>query len=70
VNLPGTVVEGSEFWLSVTLRGRLEPQELEREAILQDGQDTIVAVPMEPRYLYSNRSTGIRSRSSPTTRRC
>ncbi|CAN5413210.1 hypothetical protein BH23ACI1_BH23ACI1_11000 [soil metagenome] len=56
VNLPGTVVEGSEFWVTVTYAGRVQPQTLEREVIAmrQDIRETII--PLEPHYLYSNRS--------------
>jgi hypothetical protein len=57
VNLPGTVVEGSEFWVVVTYAGRVEPQTLDRE-IVAIGQQEIrdTGVPMEPHYLYSHRS--------------
>lgn len=59
VNLPGTIVEGSEFWVSIAYAGRLEAQTLDRAEMIQFGQfgqelrDTI---PMEPHWLYSNRS--------------
>ena len=38
--------------------GRVEPQELDREAIAvsaQQDQD-VIQIPLEPRYIYSNRS--------------
>ena len=57
VNLPGFVVGGSEFWLTVNYSGRVQPQELDREAIAltQDPQESIV-LPPEPRLLYSHRA--------------
>ena len=58
VSLPGTMLRGSEIWLMVSYAGFLPSQELEREAVTVTQQDTIeaLAVPMEPRYLYSNRT--------------
>jgi hypothetical protein len=57
VNLPGTVVEGSEFWVAVTYAGRVRPQALDREVIAL-GQQAIrdTGIPMEQHYLYSHRS--------------
>jgi hypothetical protein len=57
VNLPGVVVEGSEFWVAVTYAGRVQPQRLERE-IVAVGQQEIrdTGIPVEPHYLYSHRS--------------
>jgi hypothetical protein len=57
VNLPGVVVEGSEFWVAVTYAGRVQPQTLDRE-IVAVGQQEIrdTGIPMEPHYLYSHRS--------------
>jgi hypothetical protein len=57
VSLPGTLLRGTELWLSVTYGGLLPPQELEREAVSVQ-QDTVemLTVPAEPRYLYSNRT--------------
>jgi hypothetical protein len=57
VNLPGTVVEGSEFWMAITYAGRVQPQTLDRE-IVAIGQQEIrdTGIPMEPHYLYSHRS--------------
>ena len=57
VNLPATASLGTELWLNVLYSGRVQPQELDREAIAlsQDPQDTPV-IPVEPRYLYSHRA--------------
>ncbi|MGH9331228.1 MAG: M1 family aminopeptidase, partial [Vicinamibacterales bacterium] len=60
VNLPDTVLEGTELSLDVVYSGRLPPQSLEREAI-EVGQDRQEAQEMpvivaEPRFIYSNRS--------------
>ncbi len=57
VNLPGAVVHGTEFWLTIFYSGQMRPQELEREAISvqQNAQETVV-LPPEPRYIYSNRT--------------
>ena len=58
VNLPGSVVGGTEFWLSVTYGGRVPPQALDREAIeigmRQEMRESYI--PIEPNYIYSNRS--------------
>jgi hypothetical protein len=56
VNLPSTVVAGTDLWLNVRYAGRLEPQELDREAIQIRSETQDVAIPLEPRFLYSNRS--------------
>jgi hypothetical protein len=55
VNLPVTVVAGTEVWLNVRYGGRLEPQQIDREAIQirEESQEPIL---LEPRYMYSNRS--------------
>ncbi len=57
VNFPMPVPRGTELSLQVVYGGRIEPQELDREAIAFDPQDhePIVVLP-EPRYIYSNRS--------------
>ena len=57
VNFPIPVPRGTELSLQVVYGGRIEPQELDREAIAFDPQDQerIVVLP-EPRYIYSNRS--------------
>jgi Peptidase family M1 domain len=56
VNLPLTLMGGSDLWLNVVYGGRLEPQEIDREAIQvrEDAQDT--EIQLEPRFMYSNRS--------------
>jgi hypothetical protein len=57
VNLPGTVVEGTEFWVAIAYAGRVLPQTLDREVVAvgrQDVRDT--PLPAEPHYLYSHRS--------------
>ena len=58
VSLPGTMIRGAEIWLSVSYAGFLPSQELEREAVTVAQQEAIEAmpVPLEPRYLYSNRT--------------
>jgi hypothetical protein len=57
VNLPGSAVAGTELWLNVLYTGRVQPQELDREAIAvaQDREDS-ATMPIEPRYLYSHRA--------------
>ncbi|CAN5731968.1 hypothetical protein BH18ACI5_BH18ACI5_28330 [soil metagenome] len=57
VNLPGSAVAGTELWLNVLYSGRVQPQELDREAIAigQDREDGAI-MPIEPRYLYSHRA--------------
>ena len=57
VNLPTAVMRNTEIWLNVIYSGRLEPQPLDREAIAltQDFQE-MPAIPLEPRFVYSNRS--------------
>jgi hypothetical protein len=57
VNLPGTATSGTEFWLNVVYGGRVQPQELDREAIAtaQEPQEP-TAIPNEPRFLYSHRA--------------
>jgi hypothetical protein len=60
VNLPTAVFKDNEFTINVLYSGRLEPSELDREAIdLQTAQQQErepVAIPLEPRYIYSNNS--------------
>jgi hypothetical protein len=58
VNFPIQVPQGTRLNLQIVYGGRLEPQELDREAIaLQPAQEqeAIILQP-EPRYIYSNRS--------------
>jgi hypothetical protein len=58
VNLPVIASRDTEIVLNVIYAGRVEPQELEREAIgvTQDQDREQIQIPLEPRYLYSNRS--------------
>jgi hypothetical protein len=56
VNLPGAVVQGTEFWISVSYVGRVQPQTLEREAITVGQEIRESYVPMENAYIFSNRS--------------
>jgi len=55
VNLPVTIVAGTDLWLNVVYTGRVEPQAIDREAIQAQEQDLPI-IPAEPRFLYSNRS--------------
>lgn len=57
VSLPGTLLKGTELWLSIAYAGNVPPQELDREAI-DVAQDILepVQLPPEPRFLYSNRT--------------
>jgi len=59
VNLPAPVFRDNEFALTVVYSGRLEPSELDREAIdLQTPQQERepTTIPLEARYIYSNNS--------------
>ena len=66
VNLPGAVFKDTEFTVSVIYSGRLEPSEMDREAIdladllleqnQQQQEREVVTIPLEPRYIYSNNS--------------
>src|SRR5262249_27237328 len=55
VNLPVIVTRGTEMWLEIVYRGRLPAQSFDREALVV-GQEQDVTVPIEPRFLYSNRT--------------
>ena len=56
VNLPIPVPRGTALGLQFVYGGRVEPQELDREAIaLDQDQEQVLLLP-EPRYIYSNRS--------------
>jgi hypothetical protein len=56
VNFPVPLTKGTALKLQVIYGGRVEPQELDREAItLDQDQEPLVLLP-EPRYIYSNRS--------------
>lgn len=59
INLPGAVPRDTELTLHFSYAGRLEPQEVEREALLQQREAFLQELPLmtpEPRFLYSNRS--------------
>jgi len=57
VNLPTAVVRNTEILLNVIYSGRLEPQPLDREAIeLPQDLHEMPVIPLEPRFVYSNRS--------------
>ena len=58
VNLPSPVFRDNEFALTIVYSGRLEPSELDREAInLRSPQEREpITIPLEPRYIYSNNS--------------
>jgi Peptidase family M1 domain len=62
VNLPSAAFKDNEFTLTVMYSGRLEPSEMDREAILLQAaqppqeQREISVIPLEPRYIYSNNS--------------
>jgi len=66
VNLPGVIVPGSEFWITVTYRGPLVPQAIDRELVQagtasQQGRAPSIRPPTaamagEPLYLYSSRA--------------
>jgi len=56
VSLPVTAVRGSELWLNIFYSGRVQSQELDREAIAVSQDPEIVGIPAEPRYLYSHRA--------------
>ena len=60
VNLPATVQRNGIIRFTVVYGGRLEPQQIEREGIVLDQQSNTqqeeVYIPIEPQYVYSNRS--------------
>jgi hypothetical protein len=59
VNLPSPVFRDNEFTLTIVYSGRLEPTELDREAIaVQTAQQDRepISIPLEARYIYSNNS--------------
>jgi hypothetical protein len=56
VNLPAPVSRGSDVSLTIVYGGRIEPQELEREAITVRQEKDVIQIPLEPRFMYSNRS--------------
>jgi len=60
VNLPEVLRAGTELWLDVRYGGPVVPQAFDREAIQvgqqAPAQDQRIEIPLQPRYLYSNRS--------------
>jgi hypothetical protein len=58
VGFPATVVSDTDIELVITYGGRLIPQGADREAaaVQQDRVEEAVLIPMEPYFLYSNRS--------------
>jgi len=59
VGFPATVVGDTDFDLVITYGGRLLPQGIDREAVTLDqdrAQDETIVLPLEPQFLYSNRS--------------
>jgi hypothetical protein len=60
VNLPSTVQRNGIIRLTVVYGGRLEPQQIEREGLVLDQpsnqQQEEIYIPIEPQYIYSNRS--------------
>ena len=59
VSLPDGVSRGTELSLNVVYGGRLEPQQIDREGITVSQQQQPVEqvyIPIEPQYIYSNRS--------------
>ncbi len=62
VSLPKMAERGDELVFEVTYSGRLDPQSIDREAMMPEGQTTaqdppgeITLLTPEPRFLYSNR---------------
>ncbi len=59
VNLPAALNRDTELWLNVVYSGPIAPQTFDREAIHFDGQQAPqdrVEIPLQPIFLYSNRS--------------
>ncbi len=60
VNFPTPLARDTELWLNVVYGGRLEPQQIDREGIaVAAAQQPMVQeyfIPVEPHYIYSNRS--------------
>ena len=56
VNFPIPVPRGTALTLQVVYGGRVESQELDREAITLDQEREPILLLPEPRYIYSNRS--------------
>lgn len=59
VGFPATVVQDTDLDLVITYSGRLAPQGFDRQAVTiqQDPvQEDAIMIPLEPQFLYSNRS--------------
>jgi hypothetical protein len=59
VNFPTSVSRDTELWLHVVYAGRLESQQIDREGITVSAQEQAqeqVYIPIEPQFIYSNRS--------------
>ena len=59
MNLPEVLTAGTEIWLDVRYSGPVAPQAFDREAIQVGNRRpsrSDVEIPLQPRYLYSNRS--------------
>ncbi len=56
VNLPAPVQRDREISLNIIYSGRIVPQELDREAIAVAQDQDKIQIPLEPRYIYSNRA--------------
>jgi hypothetical protein len=56
VNFPVAVGRGTPLTLHIVYGGRVDPQELDREALALDQEQEPIVLQPEPRYIYSNRS--------------
>jgi hypothetical protein len=56
INFPIPVPKGTALNVQVVYGGRIEPQELDREALVLGQEQEPVLLQPEPRYIYSNRS--------------
>lgn len=61
VNLPAVVPRGTDMWINIIYSGQISPQAFDREAMqigqpAQQQQQEPIEIPLQPRFLYSNRS--------------
>jgi hypothetical protein len=56
VNLPSPAQQNKEVSLTIFYSGRVEPQQLDREALILRQDQDVLQIPLEPRFIYSNRS--------------